>query len=222
MICSDTSVHFPKQDFEPTKVRRAAIEASGKPETELTKKQIAELMIDFYKNIATENGGSIDFYYTDAFAVLFPNGEIKTQEYTREYTLTNESKGDIYLDAPMRSLYISKITGKRAHETTMQDYIKEFSSQAQAFSQLFGLGQQSIFFEPWPEYDEAMTIDNEVTIGVQVLGKLRGEIQISVTEDKDSVLAKAKSNPDIIKWIENKEIVKEIYVPGKIVNIVVK
>jgi len=57
---------------------------------------------------------------------------------------------------------------------------------------------------------------------VQVLGKLRGEIQIAVDEAKDSVLAKAKSNPDVARWLEGKDIVKEIYVPGKIVNIVVK
>lgn len=67
-----------------------------------------------------------------------------------------------------------------------------------------------------------MTVDSEVTIGVQVIGKLRGEIQISVDEVKDSVLAKAKANPDVARWLEGKEIVKEIYVPGKIVNIVVK
>lgn len=154
--------------------------------------------------------------------MLFPDGTVKTSEYKREYTLTNELKGDIYPDAPMRSLYISKVTGKRAHETTMQDYIKEFSCQAQAFRELFGYQSKSIFFESWPEYDEALTVDSEVTIGVQVLGKLRGEIQISVNEDKDSVLAKAKSNPDVARWLEDKEIAKEIYVPGKIVNIVVK
>jgi leucyl-tRNA synthetase len=57
---------------------------------------------------------------------------------------------------------------------------------------------------------------------VQVLGKLRGEIKIAIDEAKDSVLEKAKSNPDVMKWTEGKEIVKEIYVPGKIVNIVVK
>ena len=54
--------------------------------------EIAELMIDFYKNIATQNGGVIDFYYVDAFAVLFPNGEIKVQEYKRYYTLTDIHK----------------------------------------------------------------------------------------------------------------------------------
>lgn len=57
---------------------------------------------------------------------------------------------------------------------------------------------------------------------MQVLGKLRGEVHVSVDESQDSVLEKAKSNPDVAKWLEGKEIVKEIYVPGKIVNIVVK
>jgi leucyl-tRNA synthetase len=154
--------------------------------------------------------------------VLFPNGEIKTQEYKREYTLTDELKGEIYPDVPMRSLYISKVTRKRASETMMQDYLQEFACQAQAFSELFGLGKNSIFFADWPSYNEALTVDNELTIGVQVLGKLRGEVHVSVDEAQDSVLAKAKANPDVAKWLEGKEIVKEIYIPGKIVNIVVK
>lgn len=81
---------------------------------------------------------------------------------------------------------------------------------------------ESIFFAPWPEFDEAMTIDTTLTIWVQILGKLRGTIEVQKDEPQNSVLAKAKENPDVIKWIDGKEIVKEIYVPGKIVNIVIK
>jgi len=46
----------------------------------------------------------------------------------------------------------------------MKDYIKEFSCLAEAFKELFSLNGSSIFFSDWPEYDEAMTIDSEVTI----------------------------------------------------------
>jgi leucyl-tRNA synthetase len=81
---------------------------------------------------------------------------------------------------------------------------------------------QSVFTQVWPEYDESKTIDNTMTIWVQVLGKLRGDIEIAKDEDKDSVLAKAKANPNVAKWLEGKTLVKEIYVPGKIVNLVVK
>ncbi|MDD3145591.1 MAG: class I tRNA ligase family protein [Candidatus Gracilibacteria bacterium] len=82
--------------------------------------------------------------------------------------------------------------------------------------------KHSISNETWPIYDEAMTIDDTITIGVQVLGKLRGTIEINKDEEQVSVLEKAKSNEEVAKWLEGKTIVKEIYVPGKIVNIVVK
>ena len=52
--------------------------------------------------------------------------------------------------------------------------------------------------------------------------KVRWEIKISVNEDKESVLQKAKENESVKKWLDWKEIVKEIYVPGKILNIVIK
>lgn len=81
---------------------------------------------------------------------------------------------------------------------------------------------QSIFHANWPEYDEKLTIDDEVIIGVQVLWKLRGELAIHRDENKEIILAKAKEVESVVKWLEGKEIVKEIYVPGKIVNIVVK
>jgi len=81
---------------------------------------------------------------------------------------------------------------------------------------------ESITFAQWPKYDEKMTIDESVVIGVQVLGKLRSEMKIDISESKETVLERAKALPDLQKWLEGKEIVKEIYVPGKIVNFVVK
>jgi leucyl-tRNA synthetase len=81
---------------------------------------------------------------------------------------------------------------------------------------------ESIFFTNWPEYDEKLIIDEEVEIAVQVLWKLRWTIIISRDEDKDAILTKAKNNEEVRKWLEWKELVKEIYVPWKIVNFVVK
>lgn len=80
----------------------------------------------------------------------------------------------------------------------------------------------SVFHAPWPEYDEKMVVDDTIVIGVQVLWKLRGEIEIAADEAKDSVLEKAKAHEWVAKWLEWKELVKEIYVPGRIVNLVVK
>lgn len=80
----------------------------------------------------------------------------------------------------------------------------------------------SIHFASWPKYDENLVKDDVVVIWIQVLWKLRWELEISITEDKDSILSKARDVESVKKWLEWKEIVKEIYVPGKIVNIVVK
>lgn len=67
-----------------------------------------------------------------------------------------------------------------------------------------------------------MTIDDFITIWVQVLGKLRWTIEINKDEEQSSVLEKARNNEEVSKWLAWKDIVKEIYVPWKIVNIVVK
>ena len=84
------------------------------------------------------------------------------------------------------------------------------------------LGYKPICEGEWPKYDEEKTIDSEKTIGVQVNGKLRAEITISVDEDEESIKEKAMKEENVIKFTEGKEIVKIIVVKGKIVNIVVK
>ncbi len=84
------------------------------------------------------------------------------------------------------------------------------------------IGYEKICDSTWPEYDESKTVDNNLTIGVQVNGKLRAEINITLNEDKASILAKAKEEENIKKYLEGHTIIKEIVVPNKIVNIVVK
>lgn len=74
----------------------------------------------------------------------------------------------------------------------------------------------------WPEYDDAKTVDDTVEIAVQICGKVKSVITISKSAEKDDVLAAAKADEKIASAIEGKNIIKEIYVPGKILNIVVK
>ena len=75
---------------------------------------------------------------------------------------------------------------------------------------------------PWPEYDEAKTIDQTIEIAVQVNGKLRGTVVVAKDIAKDDAIAAAKDVESVVPFLADKTIVKEIYVPGKIVNIVVK
>ena len=72
----------------------------------------------------------------------------------------------------------------------------------------------------WPEYDEEKTKENDVEIVIQIMGKVRAKITVPVDMAKDDVLAEAKAEPKIAELLEGKEIKKEIYVPGKLVNFV--
>lgn len=80
----------------------------------------------------------------------------------------------------------------------------------------------SIFNTDWPKYDENLVKDDVIVIWIQVLWKLRWELEINVDDNKDDIILRAKELESVKKWLEWKEIVKEIYVPWKIVNIVVK
>ncbi len=82
--------------------------------------------------------------------------------------------------------------------------------------------ETTIAYENWPTYDENAIKEDSVEIGVQVNGKVKGTVLVAIDADKDSALALAKENESIAKAIEGKNIVKEIYVPGRIVNIVIK
>ena len=74
----------------------------------------------------------------------------------------------------------------------------------------------------WPSYDESKTVDSTVEYAVQVLGKLRGTVVVNASDDKDTVLAKAKAAEKVAPLLEGKQIVKEIFVPNKLINFVVR
>ena len=74
----------------------------------------------------------------------------------------------------------------------------------------------------WPEYDEAKCVDSTVEIAVQICGKLRGTVMIAADATAETAIAAAKANEKVAQALEGKQILKEIYVPGRIVNIVAK
>jgi leucyl-tRNA synthetase len=80
----------------------------------------------------------------------------------------------------------------------------------------------TIAYEPWPEYDEAKTADDAVEIVVQINGKLKGKINVPVDTASAEVIAIAKADAAVAPLLEGKTVVKEICVPNKIVNIVVR
>ncbi len=82
--------------------------------------------------------------------------------------------------------------------------------------------KESIYNAVWPSYDEWMLIDDEVTIAVQISGKLRGTLTCLNWVAQDEVSALAHADPDIAKWLVGKTLVKEIYIPNKMLSIVAR
>jgi leucyl-tRNA synthetase len=76
--------------------------------------------------------------------------------------------------------------------------------------------------QKWPTWDEEKTVAQTVDIGVQINGRVRGEITVNLDDPAEVARAKALANENVLRAIEGKTIVKEIYVPGRIYNIVVK
>ncbi len=87
--------------------------------------------------------------------------------------------------------------------------------------EMFDFGGR-VYQQGWPEYDEAKTVESVIEIAVQVNGKVKAKVMVSPDEEQDTVKEKVMASEGVINAVEGKNIMKEIYVKGKIYNIVAK
>lgn len=80
----------------------------------------------------------------------------------------------------------------------------------------------SVFDSTWPVYDERWLVDDEVEIAVQVNGRVRSHITVATDAVAAEAITAAKADAEVQTWIAGKQMVKEVYVPGRLVNLVVK
>lgn len=88
--------------------------------------------------------------------------------------------------------------------------------------EMLGHGNKSLAYEPWVTYDEAMCVDADIKMGVQINGKVRGEINVAKDADEKAAMELAGKVDPIKKWLDGKKVTKVIYVPGRILNIIAK
>ncbi len=79
-----------------------------------------------------------------------------------------------------------------------------------------------VYHTEWPVYDEAKTRSATVEIAVQIMGKVRGKLVVGADDDQDTVFNAVQADAKLASWLEGKQIIKVIYVPGKLMNIVAK
>jgi leucyl-tRNA synthetase len=80
----------------------------------------------------------------------------------------------------------------------------------------------SIFSESWPKWNERLVKDELVAVAIQVNGKLRGTMSVSPDLSEAEALARARSQANVEKHLAGKEVVKAVYIPGRLINLVVK
>ncbi len=90
------------------------------------------------------------------------------------------------------------------------------------WSQMPGNASESIHTSQWPVYDNAHITTKSVTLVAQVNGKLRAQIELALDVDEQQAIAAAKAHPNVVAFLQDKQIIKTVYVPGKLVNFVVK
>lgn len=105
----------------------------------------------------------------------------------------------------------------------MYQTINEYSPCKGWQSQTKGMfvSQNSIHNQPFPQYDDSKLVESEVTIGVQINGKVRGELTLSPIANENEALVLIQHKDYFVRYLEGKQIQKFIYRPGKIINIIV-
>ena len=109
-------------------------------------------------------------------------------------------------------------------KATVETFVKMLSAYAPHLCEELWerLGhEQTLAYEPWPEYDPALVREEMVTVSVQVNGKMRGSVEVEASAAEDVVLTAARELENVRKYIDGKTIRKQVYVPGRIVNFVV-
>jgi leucyl-tRNA synthetase len=76
--------------------------------------------------------------------------------------------------------------------------------------------------EPWPKYDEELIKDESFTLAVQVNGKVRATLEMAADSSEEEIKNVAMQDENVKKWVDGKEIVKVVYVKGKLLSIVIK
>ena len=81
---------------------------------------------------------------------------------------------------------------------------------------------ESLAYEAWPSFDEALLVSDTYVLPVQINGKMRGKVEVAASATQEQAMEAAFSVPNVEKQVQGKEVFKVIFVPQKILNVIVK
>ena len=117
--------------------------------------------------------------------------------------------------------YKAKKINKAEYMTFIQLLNPFAPHMTEELNQILG-GKEELAYKEWPTFDPAKTIDDVISIPVQMNGKLKAVVEVAKEASEEEVKAIVAANETVQRALEGKNVVKEIYVKGKIYNIVVK
>lgn len=133
ILANDTGFWVEGEGLVHTPKRTAL---GSKKEEDLTKEEIAESLLEFWKGIAEKNGGRVDAAWIEEFVLLDLDGTLHTAESKREVILTDQEFGKAHIQMPVRALYISKTTNKPAIQHSEEEELQEMKPVINALSKL--------------------------------------------------------------------------------------
>ncbi len=139
----DTGFFMQGEEIDPVKVKRNAL--GERNEKELSQREIGKLIHEYYKGIVKKRGGKVNAYWQDVAALSLPAGLVHLADDKREVIITDQVKGEIDMYFPMRSLYISKATGKYIADQTEADELLEQGPFIQTLKKL--LCEEELYME---------------------------------------------------------------------------
>ena len=150
IITHDSEIHFSNQEFNPSHIKREVLKQNNLSDENISQEKIALLMKNFYRNLAKKNGGKLDFYFSDSFSILNPNGEIKKFKSIREATLFNKEFCELNIYYPLQCIYKNKITRKNYSKYNEKDFQGEFLNEINNFKNVFS--HQNIYEKELRKY----------------------------------------------------------------------
>lgn len=133
----DSAFVIPGTDLDPAKVKRNALD--GRDEATMTREDVTQAIVAFYRRLVAEHGGRMSAYWEDALALVMPNGEIRTATGRRPVILTGEIHGELSPGMPLRSMYIVEPTGKYVCDQTPEEEGRELAPYRGALKRLLGV-----------------------------------------------------------------------------------
>jgi len=163
-------------------------------DNKITEKENKNLEKIYHQTVkkVTEDYETLNFNTAISQMMIFINAVYKENELPKEYAI-----GFVKLISPICPHLGEELWSMLGHDET-------------------------IAYEEWPKYDEEKTIENTKKIAVQINGKVRATIEVTDKETTDEIKEKALQEENVKKYLEGKEIIKEIVIPNKIVNFVIK